>query len=148
MHLFSLIFVSPATGDDMEDYMKRIGLYIAGTFLIIHGLIEALSFVLVNSGVGSGQIFVFEQLQNNINATCALGVIFGIIRLVAALGVFLNRKWGLVLGLLISTITYIIITFYLPLGIVDGVLSGIVLISLLLTVYGRRPIVENPKNAD
>jgi uncharacterized membrane protein (DUF2068 family) len=69
-----------------------------------------------------------------------LGDIFGAMRIIAAVGIFLSLMWGWALGVIISVVTFVIMTFYLPFGLFDGILSGIALISLLIGYFGNRPI--------
>ena len=121
--------------------MKKIGLYVASFFLALHGLIEVIGLIFLKADFNTSK-FILEQLQNNVEAICLLGVVFGIVRIFSAIGILLNRKWGMVLGILISTVTYAVMTLYLPMGIADGIFSGIVLISLLMTYYGKQPIVQ------
>jgi hypothetical protein len=49
-------------------------------------------------------------------------------------------KWGLALGILFSATTLASLTFYLPYGVMDALLSGIVLILLVVAHYGREKI--------
>jgi hypothetical protein len=124
--------------------MDKIWLYIAAIALIIHGLIEIGPMLLQGnrrseSGGGFPK-FIFEPLQNNIKVTMLLGDIFGAMRIIAAVGIFLSLMWGWALGVIISVVTFVIMTFYLPFGVFDGVLSGIALVGLLIGYFGNRPI--------
>jgi hypothetical protein len=60
---------------------------------------------------------------------------------VAALGILANLMWAWVLGVSISVVTLMVMTFYLPIGILDGILSSLTLISLLAAYWGNRPIL-------
>lgn len=128
--------------------MGRILLYVAGSILVLHSLIEfaALpSLFRFKSGVPSSgrgvPAFVFEPLQTNLRATMAIGVIFGVLRVAAAVGIFLNLMWGLWLGVAVSAVTLVVMTLYLPIGIIDGILSGAALILLLIAAFGGRTIL-------
>jgi len=124
--------------------MSRIGLYIAAIVLIVHGIIELAPLVIrghiKTQGSRGIPTFIFEPLQKNFKMVTILGEIFGLIRIIAAIGILLNLMWGFTLGIIISIVTYIILTLYLPMGIADAILSGIVLVSLLIAFFGNSPI--------
>ncbi len=126
--------------------MNHVLLYVAGVALVIHGLIELAPVLFQNKGNPAQpqgrqmQKFIFEPLQNNMKITTLVGVIFGVVRIIAALGIFLSLMWGWALGVIISVVTFIIMTLYLPWGIMDGILSGITLISLLMGYFGGQRI--------
>jgi hypothetical protein len=124
--------------------MNHIFFYVAGAALIIHGLIELAPLLFQNkANAPQGremQKFIFEPLQNNMKVTTLVGGIFGVVRLLAALGIFLSLMWGWALGVIISVVTFVIMTLYLPWGIMDGILSGIALISLLIGYFGSQRI--------
>jgi hypothetical protein len=122
-----------------------IWLYIAGATLILHGLIELAPLLLKSNknpqNESRGPKFIFEPLQNNLKVTIILGEIFGAIRIIAAIGILVNLMWGWALGIIISIVTFVVMTLYLPMGIMDGILSGITLISLLVAYWGSTPIL-------
>ena len=124
--------------------MNHVWYYVAGVALIIHGLIEVAPLLFKSAGKspqGKGmQKFIFEPLQNNMKITTLVGGIFGVVRILAAAGIFLSLMWGWALGVIISVVTFIIMTLYLPWGIMDGILSGITLIGLLIGYFGSQRI--------
>ncbi len=128
--------------------MEKVILIIAAILLILHGLMELAPLPFLfrsksgsrNTGKGIPK-FIFEPLQNNMRLTMTLGIIFGFLRVIAAIGMVTNFMWAWVLGVVISGVTLTIMTFYLPMGIVDGVLSGLTLISLLMAYWGSQPIL-------
>jgi hypothetical protein len=124
--------------------MNHVFLYVAGAALIIHGLIEIAPLLFKSVGSspqGQGmQKFIFEPLQNNLKVTTLVGGIFGVVRIIAALGIFLSLMWGWALGVIISIVTFVVLTLYLPWGIMDGILSGIALIGLLIGYFGGQRI--------
>jgi uncharacterized membrane protein (DUF2068 family) len=67
--------------------------------------------------------------------------IFGITRIIGAIGLLKNRLWGLVLSVINCIITMILMVFMLPAGIVDGVLASAALILILTAYFGKRKIV-------
>ena len=50
--------------------------------------------------------------------------------------------WGLALSVITCTVTMVLMTFMLPAGIADGLLSCTALILLLTQYFGARKIVE------
>jgi hypothetical protein len=108
---------------------------VAGVFLLIHGLIEISG--LLSLLIPSYQPhFIFEELQQNWQSAVWVGAISGSLRLLAAAGIFANRKWGWVLGVAMSMITFAMLTFYLPFGIMDALLAGVALSLLIVSYYG------------
>ncbi len=128
--------------------MEKIALITAAVALTLHGLMEVAPLLFMfrsklgaqNMGRGSPK-FIFEPLQNNMKMTTLLGVIFGLLRLAAVLGIAANFMWAWSLGVIISIVTLMVMTFYLPMGIVDGILSSTALISLLIAYWGSQPIL-------
>lgn len=54
-----------------------------------------------------GQYFEFKlpYFQDNLYMMMVMGAIYGVIRLIGAIGLLKNRMWGLALSLIISSIT-------------------------------------------
>ena len=73
-------------------------------------------------------------------ALAGVGVILGLLRLLSAAGILTNRLWGWVLGLLVSLVTFSMLTFYLPAGMSDAVLSGLALVGQVLARFGNQKI--------
>ena len=128
--------------------MEKIALITAAVTLTLHGLMEVAPLLFMfrsklstqNMGRGIPK-FIFEPLQNNMKMTMFLGVIFGFVRLAAVAGIAANFMWAWSLGVIISIVTLIVMTFYLPMGIVDGILSSITLLGLLIAYWGSQPIL-------
>jgi hypothetical protein len=128
--------------------MEKIALIVAAVALALHGLMEVAPLLFMfrarfgtqNKSRGIPK-FIFEPLQNNMKMTMLIGVIFGFVRLAAVAGIAANLLWAWALGLIISIVILMVMTFYLPMGIVDGILSSITLLSLLITYCGNRPIL-------
>jgi hypothetical protein len=113
---------------------------LSSVLLILHGLIEVLSLILLFNPSLPGPHFIFAELQNSPQAVAGVGVVSGLLRLAAAFGILKNREWGWTLGLLMSGITFSMLTFYLPAGATDAFLSGGVLVALLVGRFQGRPI--------
>jgi hypothetical protein len=121
--------------------MKR-WLTVAGVLLLVHGVIEIaglFSLLLPNS---QPPAFVFQELRQNWQMATWIGVVSGLLRILASIGIFKNRQWGWVLGVLMSLITFAMLTFYLPFGIMDSIFAAIVLAVLIISRYSDAKIIE------
>ena len=105
----------------------------ASIFLALHGVIEVLSVIKIFVPVGF--LFAFNELNQSYQATMLVGVVFGLLRISAALGILKNRMWGWILGMVMSIVTLAMLTFYLPAGVLDAVLAGAALVTLLIGRY-------------
>lgn len=125
--------------------MGKIGLYIAGILLLLYGLMESSSIFYSGKDKSAASHvlpkFIFEPLQNNTKLVYTLGVVLGVLRIIAGIAIIMNLMWGFALGIILCITTLILMTFYLPAGIADGLLTGIILIALLITYFGGKPIV-------
>jgi flagellar biosynthesis protein FlhB len=106
--------------------------------LFIHGFIEVLS--ILSLFTRNQPFFIFEELKENWEQTILISMVSGIIRIFAAIGVFKYFKWGLILGILFSLVTYAGLVFYLPYGMMDAVLSGLTLVLLIMAYWGKEKI--------
>ncbi len=123
--------------------MKKLKL--VALFIFIHAAIEigTLPMVLMLSARGElGTMFLYPYLQENILIISCLGFILGFLRIVSGIAVIKNLKWGLILGILNSFLTLLLMTFYLPGGIIDGILASGALILLLSSHYKNAKIIE------
>lgn len=131
-------------------YMKKCK--VAAAIMIIHGgfmelggvLCMIIALLLGTDRFDIGQYFEFKlpYFQDNLYMMMVMGAIYGVIRLIGAIGLLKNRMWGLALSLIISSITLTLMMFLLPVGIMDGILSGSSLILMLMQFYGDKTIVE------
>jgi hypothetical protein len=115
-------------------------LKVAGIVLVIHGVIELLA--ILSLVTGQPPPFVFQELKENWQYAILIGLVAGAIRIIAAVGVFKSMKWGLALGIAMSIITHSTLAFYLPYGIMDALLAGIVLVLLVMAYWGKEKMVE------
>jgi uncharacterized membrane protein (DUF2068 family) len=130
--------------------MKKI--QAAAIVMLIHGgLIElggclALIPLLLfpSSGVGMDQYFSFvvPYFQDHLTLMMIIGGIYGILRIIAAVGLFKNRAWGLILSYMLGMVTLVLMPFMLPVGIIDGLLASASLVLLLLAYFGKRKIID------
>lgn len=127
---------------------RRTSGKIASIALFIFGFIEV-------SGVVMLLVLPQEFIKNmgihlpwELSFAAALGAIFGLSRLVAGYVVWLMKKWGFVLGIILSTITLIIVPLVYHagvIGIIDVLLAIIALIFLLYCWFGNEVIATNEK---
>ncbi|MBO6128994.1 MAG: DUF2127 domain-containing protein, partial [Pseudobutyrivibrio sp.] len=103
--------------------------------------------LLGNDKFDIGKFFEFklQYFQDNIYMMIVMGAIYGVIRLIGAIGLLKNRIWGLVLSVIICIITITLMMFLLPAGIMDGILAGSALILILMGFYGDRKITNDLK---
>jgi uncharacterized membrane protein (DUF2068 family) len=112
---------------------------LAGVLCMIPALL------LGNDKFDIGKFFEFklQYFQDNIYMMIVMGAIYGVIRLIGAIGLLKNRMWGLVLSVIICIITITLMMFLLPAGIMDGILAGSALMLILMGFYGDRKITND-----
>ena len=91
-----------------------------------------------------GQYFSFKlpYFQDNLNMIIAIGAIYGVVRIVGAIGLLKNKMWGFMLSAIDCILTMALMMFLLPAGIIDGVLASSALILMLTQYYGGREITS------
>ena len=124
---------------------------IAAVLMIVHGGLMELSvglalIPLIILGVDASESsryfsFVVPYFQEHLYLMMAMSGIFGITRIIGAIGLLKNRLWGLVLSVINCIITMILMVFMLPAGILDGVLASAALILILTAYFGKQKIV-------
>ena len=123
----------------------------AAVLMIVHGGLMELGvfialFPLLALGVDFdtvGQYFSFNVpfFQDHLIDMMLLSGVFGVTRIIGAIGVLRNRLWGLVLSVVNCVVTMVLMVFMLPAGIVDGVLACSALVLLLTAYFGTRPLL-------
>lgn len=86
--------------------------------------------------------FIIPYFKDNMNLMLVMGVIYGIVRIIGAIGLWKNRIWGLVLSLINCSITMVLMMFMLPAGIIDGILACSALVLILVQYFGDRKIFQ------
>ena len=124
----------------------------AAVLMIVHGaLMEFGVFValvpLLALGVDFdtvGQYFSFNVpfFQEHLVDMMVLSGVFGITRIIGAIGVLRNRLWGLALSVTNCVVAMMLMVFMLPAGIVDGLLACSALVLLLTAYFGTRPLPQ------
>lgn len=122
----------------------------ASILMIIHGGVMEIGGILFLIAIllmgpdklGSGQNFSFivPYFQENLYLMMFMGVIYGVIRIIGAVGLWKNRMWGLVLSVINCVVTMALMMFMLPAGIVDGILACTALVLILLEYFGKKEI--------
>lgn len=75
--------------------------------------------------------FIIPYFQDNMDLMLIMGVIYGTVRVVGAVGLWKNQMWGLVLSVINCVITMALMMFMLPAGIIDGILACSALLLIL-----------------
>ena len=130
----------------MKKYrIAAILMIIHGGFMEIGGVLCMIpAFMLGTDKFDIGQYFEFKlsYFQENLYLMMVMGAIYGVFRLIGAIGLLRNRMWGLVLSVINCVITVVLMMFLLPAGIRDGILAGSALILILMQYYGDKKITE------
>lgn len=125
---------------------------IAAILMIFHGgcmeifgclaLIPALLFASDQYDIGQYLSFIVPYFQENLYMMAIMGGMYGIVRVIGAIGLLKNRMWGLVLSVINCILTMALMMFMLPAGIMDGILACSALILMLTQYFGKQKIVE------
>ena len=134
----------------MEEVIKKYKL--ASILMIIHGgfmeiggvfcMIPALILGTDKFDIGQYFEFKFPYFQDNLYMMMVMGAMYGVLRLIGAIGLLKNRMWGLALSVINCVITISLMMFLLPAGIMDGILAGSALILILIQYFGDKKIIE------
>jgi hypothetical protein len=109
----------------------------SAALLILHGIIEILPALMIFLPASDfAPQFIIGDLAAHWQMTLGFSVVCGLLRLAAAAGILRKMLWGWLLGIILSVITLTVLTWYLPMGVMDAVFSGPV---LLLLLVGRYP---------
>jgi hypothetical protein len=115
--------------------MKRYK--IAAIIIIIHGLIEIGGFFSVLPiwlGAEQGAWVPFDPPEP---AVMIGGIIWGTLRIIGAVGLLKNLKWGLVLSMFTCAIAIVAMFEHMPFGLMDATLGGVALILMLTQYFGK-----------
>lgn len=126
-------------------------LKLAALLMLIHGFFMEFCILLILIPITldvfsletAGGYFSFDlpYLQDNLDQMMVMAGIFGIVRIIGAIGVLRNRLWGLYLAIVNCIVTMVLMIFMLPAGIADGVLATAALVLLLQGYYKQRTII-------
>lgn len=122
---------------------------IAAILMIIHGaMMEAATGIMmfplaIKASLNNSilpPIFAIDFFRDNTIYMLAMAVIFGLVRVIGAVGLLKNRKWGFFLSLINCVVTMNLMLFMIPAGIADGILACTALILLLTGYFGEENI--------
>ena len=119
---------------------RKLSARIASILLIIHGLIELAGLVLINSmphALISFGGLTDKLLEQNAFVIAIFGALWGLARIIAAVGAWSLRKWALILGISLSAITMVAAITIIPAGVTDTFLALPALILLLHAWFGH-----------
>ena len=130
----------------MKKYkIAAILMIIHGGFMELGGIFAMIPALLIGTDkydIGKYFKFKLPYFQENLYMMMVMGAIYGVFRLIGAIGLLKNRMWGLVLSVINCVITITLMMFLLPAGIMDGILAGSALILILMQYFGDKKIVE------
>ena len=130
----------------MKKYkIAAILMIIHGGFMELGGIFAMIPALLIGTDkydIGKYFEFKLPYFQENLYMMMVMGAIYGVFRLIGAIGLLKNRMWGLVLSVINCVITITLMMFLLPAGIMDGILAGSALILILMQYFGDKKIVE------
>ena len=118
---------------------------IHGGFMEVGGVLCAIPAMLLGTdSFDMSQYFTFKlpYFQENLYMIMVMGAIYGIVRVIGAVGLLQNRMWGLVLSVINCVVTMALMMFMLPAGIMDGLLACSALILLLTQYFGGKEISD------
>ncbi|QWU14686.1 hypothetical protein SAMN04487895_106161 [Paenibacillus sophorae] len=121
--------------------MKKIRL--AGILMLIHGSLDFSAFFMLYlplEDVERRISFALPLFQENMRLMLMMSSIVGLCRIIGAIGVLINRKWGWVLSLINCTVTIVLMFAMLPAGVLNGLLTCSALVLLLIGRYGAEKI--------
>ncbi len=128
----------------MKKYkIASILMFIHGAFMEIGGCLCLIPiFVMGSDKFDINQCFSFivPYFRDNMNLMLVIGAIYGIVRIIGAVGLWNNKMWGLILSAINCVITLALMMFMLPAGIMDGILAAAALILILTQYYGKKAI--------
>ena len=130
----------------MKKYkIAAVIMIIHGGFMEIGGIFAMIPALLIGTDkYDIGQYFSFRlpYFQDNLHMMMVMGAMYGVLRLIGAIGLLKNRMWGLVLSVINCVITLALMMFLLPAGIMDGILAGSALVLMLMQYFGDKKIIE------
>ncbi|MEE1016122.1 MAG: DUF2127 domain-containing protein [Ruminococcus sp.] len=130
----------------MKKYrIAAVLMFIHGAFMEIGGCLSLIPIFIMGSDkfdVNQYFSFIVPYFNDNMNLMLVIGALYGIVRVIGAIGLWKNRMWGLVLSMINCVITMALMMFMLPAGIMDGILASSSLILILTQYFGDKKITE------
>jgi uncharacterized membrane protein (DUF2068 family) len=116
----------------VQGALMELGAAVALPVLLVRGVAQA--------DVGEHFRFALPYLQDNLYLMMVMSGVFGVLRVLGAVGILRDRLWGLALSVVMCAVTLVLMIFLLPAGIADGLLSGAALVLILFAWFGSRRI--------
>lgn len=130
----------------MKKYrIAAVLMFIHGAFMEIGGCLSLIPIFIMGSDkfdVNQYFSFIVPYFKDNMNLMLVIGALYGIVRVIGAVGLWKNRMWGLALSMINCVITMALMMFMLPAGIMDGILASSSLILILTQYFGDKKITE------
>lgn len=128
----------------MKKYkIASILMFMHGAFMEVGGCLCLIPVFVIDSdkfAINQYFSFIIPYFEDNMNLMLVMGVIYGIARIIGAVGLWKNKMWGLVLSVINCVITMTLMMFMLPAGIVDGILAITALILILTQYFGTKKL--------
>lgn len=118
---------------------------IHGGFMELGGILAMVPALFIGTDrydIGRYFEFKLSYFQDNLSMMMAMAAIYGVLRLIGAVGLLKNKLWGLTLSVINCVITLALMMFLLPAGILDGILAGGALLLMLTQYFGDRKIAD------
>jgi len=130
--------------------MKRykiasILMFIHGAFMEIGGCLSLIPIFIFGSDkfdINKYFSFIVPYFKDNMTLMLIVGLIYGIVRIIGAIGLWKNKMWGLALSIINCVITMALMMFMLPAGVMDGILACSALILILVQYFGDKKIID------
>ena len=106
-------------------------------------LLPVLLFGNENMEISNYFSFIVPYFQQNLYLMMIMGGIYGVVRIIGAIGLLRNKMWGLALSVINCVVTMLLMMFMLPAGIIDGILSCTALVLILMQYFGDKKIIED-----
>ena len=130
----------------MKKYkIASILMFIHGAFMEIGGCLCLIPIFVIGSDkfdINQYMSFIVPYFKDNMNLMLVMGAIYGVVRVIGAIGLWKNKMWGLALSIINCVLTMALMMFMLPAGIMDGILASSSLILILIGYFGDKKIVE------
>lgn len=129
----------------MKKYrIAAILMIIHGGFMEIGGCLALIPVLTLQNGafdMSKYFSFIVPYFQENLHLMIVMGGIYGLVRVIGAIGLLKNKMWGLALSVINCVVTMVLMIFMLPAGILDGILACSALILILTQYFGKRNII-------
>lgn len=125
----------------MKYKIAAILLIIQGGLFELFGSISGLILVanpLIAADLQSQPEFIVPYFNAHMDLIFLMGGIYGIVRIIGAIGLLKKRMWGLVLSVINCVVTMAVMMFMLPAGFIDGICSCTALILILMQYFGKK----------